>query len=191
MVDSVLINEYLTALSRHLPSDVVDELRDGLLEEFEYLRAGGLDDSRAAHQTVTDFGDPESLVKEFVAQSPTRRAARTQLIVGPMVGLSWSFMLVADRGWTWPIPPVAWFLFAAALALSITALLSAATSRTSLRRVRLATVGILTLTVLDAAGIGVAWSMAGALGWLVTVPIAASIGRMTSSMRELPRLLVV
>jgi hypothetical protein len=191
MVDGAVINAYLRVLSRRLPSDIVDELRDGLLEEYEHLRTRGLEDATAARQAMAEFGEPGSIVREFVAQSRARRAARAQLVVGPVVGLSWSLILVAGRAWTWPVPVAARSTFAAVLLLSITAILAAATARTSLRRARLAIVGILASIVLDAVGIGTAWIAGAGLGWLLIIPVVASSGRMAASVRELPRLLVV
>ena len=47
MVDGAVINAYLRVLSRRLPSDIVDELRDSLREQYENLRSRGLDDAGA------------------------------------------------------------------------------------------------------------------------------------------------
>ncbi len=189
MVDNVLISSYIERLRHHLPRDVVDELHDGLLEEYENLRTTGVDELTAAGQVVADFGDPGRLVAEFVAQSPAKRAAKLQLLVGPGVGLSWSIALVLARAWTWQLPPAVWLAFATTLLLTITILLGAATSQMSLRRAGLARFGILSVTTLDAMGIAAALSMAGPLAWLFGIPLLASIGRMAMSMRELPRLL--
>lgn len=189
MVDSTLIRHYLGDLRRRLPTEVVDELTDGLLEEYEQLCGSGWDPRRAARQALADFGDVDCVVREFTRQAPGRRAARTQLLVGPIVGLCWSVTLVLARAWTWAVPSAAWLTMGAALLLAIMALLAAATARTSLRHTQLAAVGILDLALLDAVGISLMAGVASALGGMVIVALIASLGRMSLTVRSLPQFL--
>ena len=66
-----LIAAYLTALTRRLPADPVDELRDGLTETYQRHRLAGLDPDAAARAAVTEFGEPELVIAAFVPDQRT------------------------------------------------------------------------------------------------------------------------
>jgi hypothetical protein len=102
-----LITDYLGVLAGQLPGPVVEELADGLEETYERHRGLGLAPDVAAAAAVAEFGDPQLIAAEFTRAHPARRAARTLLRIGPVVGCCWAAVLVTGRAWTWPVPVIA------------------------------------------------------------------------------------
>lgn len=107
MPDNVLITDYLRDLGRRLPSGVVAELADGVLETYQHRLADGLAADTAARTALVEFGRVEEIESEFALRSVGRKAARTVLITGPVVGACWGAALVASHVWTSPIPTAA------------------------------------------------------------------------------------
>ena len=77
---------------------------------------------------MAEFGDPQAIIAAFVAASPARRAARTLLRAGPIVGWAWAGALITWHAWHWSVPAWAYAGCGAAL-LGAVALLALAPSR--------------------------------------------------------------
>jgi hypothetical protein len=184
-----LITAYLRDVARGLPAGTVEELADGLYETYEHYLAAGVDHHAAAQAAIAEFGSPQQIAGAFVRDAPGRRAARRLLASGPAVGVCWGAALVAARLWTWPIPVVARLGVGMALAVVVVILATAATSRHSYGRTRLAALGGAALVVLDIAMITGALVLAPALTWLLVVAIVASFGRIGFIITSWPRTL--
>jgi hypothetical protein len=177
MAGDHLIDAYLGRLASRLPADTVDELADGLLETWHGHLDAGLTPENAARQTIREFGTPDRIADEFVAQAPGRRTARLLLLTGPVMGACWGGSLVAMRVWTWSVPPLAAAVYAGLLIAVVCLLLLAATSRHSYRRTRLGGLGAVGLILLDLAMIAAVSWLAPTMVWLVGVAMAASVAR--------------
>jgi hypothetical protein len=188
MADHDLIGDYLARLARRLPADAVAELADGLAETYDRQRATGLDDRAAATAAIAEFGEPEVVLAAFVRQAPGRRAALVLLACGPVVGACWATLLVSEHAWTWPVPAGLRLAFGLALVAVVAALACAATARTTYRRTRASAPGCLVLLFLDAGLLATAATTAPALRWPFALAAAASLTRMTLTVRALPRL---
>ena len=151
-----LIDAYLATLARRLPTEVVDELADGLAETWQSHVGRGLRPAAAARAAIAEFGTPDQVVDAFVRQAPGRRTARLLLASGPVAGVCWGASLRGAHAWTWPVPRPAAALFGAALVAVAAALAVAATSRHSYRRTRLGGIGAFGLLVLDATMVSAA-----------------------------------
>jgi hypothetical protein len=184
-----LITAYLRDVARGLPAGTVEELADGLYETYEHYLAAGVDHHVAAHAAIAEFGDAGQIADAFVRDAPGRRAARRLLASGPAVGVCWGAALIAARLWTWPIPVTARLGVGTALAVVVVILATAATSRHSYGRTRLAALGGAALVVLDIAMITGALVLAPALTWLLVVAIVASFGRIGFIITSWPRTL--
>jgi hypothetical protein len=185
-----LITAYLRDVARGLPAGTVEELTDGLYETYEHHLAAGVDDQAAAQAAIAEFGDAGQIADAFVRDAPGRRAARRLLVTGPAVGVCWGAALIVARLWTWHIPVTARLGVGTALAIVVLILATAATSRHSYRRTRLAIVGGAGLVVLDAVMITGVLVLAPALTWLLIAAILVSVGRIGFAVRSLPRTLV-
>jgi hypothetical protein len=84
------------------------------------------------------------------------------------------------------VPAATRLAFGAALLLAIAALASAATSRHSLRRTRLAAPGGITLIILDLTMITAALLAAPAFTWILAIAITASLTRVGLTARLIP-----
>ncbi len=189
MASDDLIAAYLSDLGQRLPSGVVAELSDGLIESYEHMCQRGFDDAESAALAVRDFGDADQVVAEFVQHSPGRRTANQLLRAGPAVGLVWGASLVTMRAWNWPVPLLARLGFASILACVIVALASARTAATW-RRANIAAYGAIGLIALDAVIISVALTMAPTIPWIASVAIVFSLFRSSFAIRSIPRILV-
>ncbi len=125
---------------------------------------------------------------EFTCQAPGRRAAQLLLATGPVAGRCWAAALISGRAWTWPVPGAARFAFGAVLLLAALALVTAATSRHSYRRTRLAIIASPVILVLDTTAITAALLSAPALTWTLEAAVTVSLGRTALNARMLPRL---
>jgi hypothetical protein len=186
MAGHQLIDDYLAALARRLPADTVDELADGLTETWQHHRDAGLAPADAERATIADFGAPDQTIGAFVAHAPGRRMARTLLATGPVMAVCWGPGLIAAQAWAWPVPTAAKVGYALTLLAVVAVLAAAATSRHSLRRTRLGTVGGLGLIVLDAAMLAAALLIAPALAWPMAAAIPVSLARIGLTLRALP-----
>jgi hypothetical protein len=184
-----LITAYLRDVARGLPAGTVEELSDGLYETYEHHLAAGVDHHAAAQAAIAEFGDAGQIADAFVRDAPGRRVARLLLASGPVVGVCWGAGLIAARLWTWPIPVTARLGVGMALAVVVVILATAATSRHSYGRTRLAALGGAALVVLDMIMITGALVLAPALTWLLVVAVVASFGRIGFTIKSLPRTL--
>ena len=92
------------------------------------------------------------------------------------------------HAWTWPVPTPVRLAFGVSL-VAIVLTLAAATSRRDYARTRVASIGGAGLIALDTAVLIAALATAPALGWPMTVAVAASLTRIALTARALPRVL--
>lgn len=189
MAGHELIQTHLAALARQLPTDVVDELADGLTETWHRHVAAGLAPGEAAQAAIGEFGTPAQTVAAFVTQAPGRRAALLLLATGPVAALWWGTTLVTSRAWTWPVPPAVTVVLASVLLLAVGALLAAATSRHSYRRTRLAGLGGIAVMALDITMLTVVLLVAPSPAWPMLGAVTLSLARIAVTTRLLPRAL--
>ena len=100
-------------------SEVVAELRDGLLEAVDNHRRAGLETVDATRAALREFGEPAEIAAAFAPELAARQARRTALTLigtGPLVGVLWgataasSHLLVHAEPappWMWPQVPAA------------------------------------------------------------------------------------
>lgn len=181
-----LIEAYLAALARQLPADIVDELADGLAETYRRHRAAGLPADAAAHATITEFGQPDTVLTAFVRHAPGRRAALMLLGTGPIFGLCWGTTLISGHP---SIPITLRAVFGTTLLAVIAALALAATTRQHYRRTRLTIGAGLAIIAIDGAMIAAVLLSALPFVWPMVLAIPASLTRMTLTARAIPRLL--
>jgi hypothetical protein len=182
-----LISGYLRDLAGTLPRGAIEELADGLIESYEHQLAAGLAADAAARRAIAEFGDVRQVTAAFARQAPGRRTARILLATGPAVGGCWGVALLATHVWTWPIPLTARVAFAATLPLVVAVLATAATSRHSYRRTRLAALGGTGIVLLDLAMITAVLVAAPVFTGLIVIAVLASLARVGLTVRVLAR----
>jgi hypothetical protein len=189
MAEPRLIRDYLDALATRLPAPDVEELADGLTNTYDYYLRSGLEPDAAARAAIAEFGDPDTITAAFAAAAPARRAARTLLGTGPLVGATWALLLITARAWTWPVPTATRITFPLCLATAISLLICAATCG-GYRRARTAALGgALAVITLDAALLTTLVLTATAALWPIAAAVIASAARLTYAARTLPTLL--
>ncbi|MPZ81931.1 MAG: hypothetical protein GEV28_16680 [Actinophytocola sp.] len=189
MAGHALIEQHLVALARGLPSAVLDELADGLIETYEQHLARGLDPAAAAEAAVAEFGDAGQIVASFARQAPGRRTAVTLLATGPVFAACWGPSLLLGHAWRWPIPVAAIILFGLALLGVVATLAVAAGSRRDYHRTRLALPGGIGLVLVDIAMLVAVLFAAPALVWPMAVAIPASLARIGLTVWSMPQVL--
>ncbi|HUY47227.1 MAG TPA: hypothetical protein VMV92_16095 [Streptosporangiaceae bacterium] len=185
---SPLIGDYIAGLRRRLPAAIADEAAGGLTEAYQHHLAAGSGQDDAARAAMAEFGDLDLVAGEFTRQAPGRRAARLLLATGPVAGLCWAAALIGSRAWTWPVPVAARAGFGAVLAGAVLTLLSAATSRRSYQRTRLAMLASPVILALDATAITAVMLEAPAMTRALGMAVAVSLARMSFTACTLPRL---
>ena len=185
MSGSGLIADYLDALSGQLPGPLVEEIADGLEETYRrYLRLG-LTAAAAAEAAVAEFGDPRLIAGAFTRMHPARRAARTLLALGPIVGACWVVALVTGRAWTWPVPVMIGIVPGLALVTAV-ALLGVAAVSTRYRSVaRSGTAGCIGVMMLDLTMITGVMLADPALSWAAGLAMTISAARFAFGARLL------
>jgi hypothetical protein len=172
-----LIRDYLAALGALLPAEIVEELADGVAETYQHHLALGLAPQTAAHAALDEFGQPEAVAAAFTRQACARRAARTLLGVGPVVGGFWAVALIGARAWDWTIPAALPVAFAAGLVVVITLLMTAAFCGGYRAARRAAGAALVGLVLMDLALPG-ALVVPGLLrGWPLLAAACLSLGR--------------
>ena len=195
----------------HARTDILAELRSGLLDAADAHRSAGLSPGAAAVAAITEFGDPGQVADAFrphLAMKQARRVALTLVITGPLVGLLWTVAALASHitirhapPWQWPgAPPLSIGVFPVVVtALIITVWSALATITATGRLARLlpirpriaaataATTGFAT-TAADLAVLALLVSqLARAPGTLDPLPVAAaaaaSLTRLTLARR--------
>jgi len=100
------VEGYLAEVTARLPgpararSDIVAELRSGLLDATDAHCCAGLPAAEAVHAAIGEFGDPAEIADGFrteIAASLARRAAVAVLVTGPLVGVLWIVTAVASH----------------------------------------------------------------------------------------------
>ena len=184
-----VIDAYLAELATRLPTPIVAELADGLRDTYDAHRAGGLSTDQAARVTVTEFGEPATVVAAFVATSPARSAARSLLVTGPIVGATWAAVLLARHAWDWPLGLGTRIGFGGAV-LTVVALLAVAALQSGYRRAaRSSAAACLVVLAVDAGMLGYVATTGQLASW--PVPVAASLSalRIAFTLTRLPSLL--
>jgi hypothetical protein len=183
MAKPSVIEDYLTALSAELPASIVEELSDGLdLTRQRYLDQG-LEPAAATDAALTEFGDPNVILAEFTRLSPARRAARTLLATGPVVGGCWGIALISGRAWSWPVPVVVRIMLGIAL-LTIIGSLAAAALGQQYRSVGKACVaGCAGIAAIDVAALVTVPLVTPAVTLPIVLAMAASLARLTMAAR--------
>jgi hypothetical protein len=99
LITHPLIEEHLAVLRRALPTDLVDELADGLHTSYHDQLATTGDPDAAARAAVTGFGDPATIIAAYADSAPARRTARLLLACGPLTGAAWAAALLTAPAW--------------------------------------------------------------------------------------------
>ena len=199
-------------------SEVVAELRDGLLEAVDTHRHAGLEPVDATRAALREFGEPAEIAAAFKPELAARQARRTALTLigtGPLVGVLWgataasSHLLVhAEPGppWMWAQVPAALravlALLASILVVGVGAgLFAVAPGRLLPPKVRRARVVPTAAATLGVAALAADMLLLGSLGvaavvvpdHLVWVPVTAagfaSLTRLVLNARATRRLL--
>jgi hypothetical protein len=129
----------------HARSDIVAELRGGLLDAIDAHRSAGLTAQDAAEAAIAEFGNSRQVARAFrphLAMIQARRTALALAATGPLVGLLWAAAATASHvtlrrapPWQWPgtppLAPAAFPAVGAALLIVVTTTLAtiAATGR--------------------------------------------------------------
>ncbi len=117
MTADPVIDAYLREVTAALPgpararSDIVAELRSGLLDAADAHRHAGLPDAAAAAAAAAEFGDPCQVAEAFrpeLTARQARRAALTLVTTGPLVGLLWAAAALASHVGIRHAPPWEW-----------------------------------------------------------------------------------
>jgi hypothetical protein len=121
MSSGPLVDAYLRKVASSMPgpahshSDILAELRSGLLDAADAYRSAGLPPGAAVEAAITEFGDPRQVADAFrphLAMRHARRVALTLVVTGPLVGLLWTGAALASHitiqdapPWQWPGSP--------------------------------------------------------------------------------------
>ena len=125
------VEAYLRAIAASLPgprrarSDILAELRSGLLDAIDARRSAGLTAQAATEAAIAEFGDPRQVASAFrpyLAMTQARRTALSLAVTGPLVGMLWAGAASASHitlrhapPWQWPgAPPLSPAAFPAA-----------------------------------------------------------------------------
>jgi hypothetical protein len=174
-----LIKNYRDALAGELPQRIAEEVADGLAETREKYLHQGLSLEEADLAAVAEFGDPRTLIEAFSHANPVRAAARRLTLTGPVVGLCWGALLIADRAWNWDVPPIVPVLVGLTLATVVLSLVTATFARSYRLVLRCATTACVSLAVLDSAAISTVMITLPVVRWLAVVAACASASRLT------------
>jgi len=180
-----LITGYLGVLAGRLPGPVVEELADGLEETYRHYLGLGLAPDTAAAAAVAEFGDPELIAAEFARAHPARRAARSLLRIGPVVGGCWAVALATGRAWAWPVPVIACLAPGLALIAVVTLLAVGATSTRYRPAACTGAAGCIGTAALDTAMIIAVLVADPAITWAAVIAMTASTARIALSARLL------
>jgi HAAS len=139
------VEAHLRAVAASMPgprqacSDILAELRSGLLDAIDAHRSAGLSAEDATEAAITEFGDPRQVASAFRPHLTMIRARRTALALaatGPPIGLLWVAAALASHitirhapPWQWPgAPPLSPAAFpAVAVAILIVVMSTLAT----------------------------------------------------------------
>ncbi len=121
MTGNPTVEAYLREAADRMPgprlarSDILAELRSGLLDAIDMRRAAGLTAEAATEAAIAEFGDPRQVADAFrphLAMVQARRTALALAASGPLVGLLWATAALASHitlrhapPWQWPGAP--------------------------------------------------------------------------------------
>lgn len=145
MTGGPAVDAYLRAVAAGMPgprqarSDILAELRSGLLDAIDARRCAGLPSEAATDAAITEFGDPREVAGAFRPHLAITQARRTALALaasGPLVGLLWVAAALASHiairhapPWQWQgAPPLSPAVFPAAGAAILVVALSSLTT---------------------------------------------------------------
>jgi hypothetical protein len=136
------VESYLADVAVRLPcparprTDIVAELRAGLLDSVDSYRSAGLAPAEATGAAIGDFGDPREIAAAFgpeLAVRSSRRIALALVAAGPVIGVLWvvaaaASHLAASRvlPWQWASAPSGFLLDALPLVAAVLAVTVAA-----------------------------------------------------------------
>jgi len=151
MTGNPAVEAYLRAVAGSMPgprlarSDILAELRSGLLDAIGTRSAAGLTADAATEAAIAEFGDPRQVADAFrphLAMTQARRTALALAATGPLVGMLWAAAALASHitlrhapPWQWqgapPLSPAGFPVIAAAILIVIASTLAtiAATGR--------------------------------------------------------------
>jgi len=188
MADDELIGAYRAELAQRLPSDVLDELLDGLVETRDALLTRGLDAESANAAALDEFGEPDVVVAAFTRNAPGRRYAVRLLATSPAFALLWGTALIIASAWTWPIPRLLEVAYGVVL-LGVACVLLSVLRATNPAATGRAGYAIGGLIVLDVGMLAAVTFAAPALSWTMVPAIAVSLLRIGMVAPRLPTLL--
>lgn len=121
MTGDPAVERYLNDVAASMPgprqarSDIVAELRSGLLDAIDARRSAGLTAQAATEAAITEFGTPRQVASAFrphLAMTQARRTALALAVTGPLIGLLWAGAALASHitlrvapPWQWPGAP--------------------------------------------------------------------------------------
>jgi hypothetical protein len=100
------VESYLAEITARLPgparscTEIVAELRSGLLDAADAHRSAGLSPAQADRAAAREFGDPRQVADGFRAEIAARQARRTSISLmagGPLVGVLWLTAALASH----------------------------------------------------------------------------------------------
>jgi hypothetical protein len=204
MTGGPAVEAYLREVAATMPgprrasSDILAELRGGLLDAVDAHRSVGLAAQAATEAAITEFGDPRQVARAFrphLAVIQARRTALALAATGPPVGLLWVAAALASHitlrhapPWQWPgappLAPAAFPAVGAALLIVITSTLAtiAATGRLTrwlpasprIAAATAATAGFAAIAADLAVLVLLASQLTSAPGTLAPLPVAAA-----------------
>jgi len=185
MAESGVIADYLEALRGKLPAAYVEELADGLDEEYQHQRERGQGPDAAAAAAIAEFGDADRILAAFTEAAPARRTVRTLLATGPLVGGCWAVVLIAGHAWTWPVPHIVRIVFGVVLLSVIAVLLGAVRAGQYCRALNAATVGCVGLLVLDTTMLAALLRLMPGPCWVLLLALPAGMTRIAYTLEAL------
>jgi hypothetical protein len=121
MTGNPAVEAYLREAAGSMPgprlarSDILAELRSGLLDAIDARSAAGLTADAATEAAIAEFGDPRQVADAFrphLAMVQARRTALALAATGPLVGVLWAAAALASHitlrhapPWQWPGAP--------------------------------------------------------------------------------------
>ena len=121
MTGNPAVEAYLREAADRMPgprlarSDILAELRSGLLDAIDARRSAGLTPQAATEAAIMEFGRPRQLATAFrphLAMIQARRTALALAVTGPLIGLLWTLAALASHitprlgpPWQWPGAP--------------------------------------------------------------------------------------
>jgi hypothetical protein len=225
MTGGPAVEAYLRAVAASMPgprqarSDILAELRSGLLDAIDAGRRAGLPAQAATEAAIAEFGDPRQVASAFrldLAMTQARRTAFALAATGPLVGLLWAAAALASHiairhapPWQWPgappLSPAAFPAAGAAILIVVTSTLATIAATGTLTRwlpasprtaaATAATAGIGTAAADLAILALLASQLASAPGTLAPLPVAAataaSLTRLTLARRAASKCLAI